>query len=131
VVSCPFSHVISPRSARAHLGPALGRAFESDHSALIVYLALHRLDQALPSSVSLVHRYYVDTLPDETRLRTPLWFSEQELRLLQGTNLLGATLERKAVWQSEWESVATVLLNEVPSIILPWFVLSLPRPTRD
>jgi hypothetical protein len=128
VVSCPFSYVISPSSARTHLGLELGGEFKSDHAVIVVYLALHRWKGPLPSSVVLDHHDYVATLPEESQLRTPLWFSEQEMRLLQGTNLYGATIDRRDEWHSEWLCVAARLSALSPSIDLPWFVFTHPPP---
>lgn len=61
---------------------------------------------------TLIHSPYLDTLPSSDRLRTPLHFSTEELDALKGTNLYGATIDRRRVWEAEWEQcladVATV-----------------------
>lgn len=43
-------------------------------------------------------------LPDPSRLRTSLHFTESELDRLRGTNLYGATIDRRNEWEAEWEA---------------------------
>lgn len=50
----------------------------------------------------LAHAPYIRTLPAPERLRTPLHFTERELELFGGTNLYGATLDRRQEWRDEW-----------------------------
>jgi hypothetical protein len=52
---------------------------------------------------TLIHAPYLNTLPSPSQLRTTLHFTEAELDALRGTNLYGATLERRQVWEAEWE----------------------------
>ena len=42
-------------------------------------------------------------LPSPDKLRTPLHFTQAELDLFKGTNLYGATLDRRREWEAEWE----------------------------
>lgn len=53
-------------------------------------------------SKSFNHLPYLNTLPSVSALRTPIHFNRQELELLRGTNLYGATLDRKEEWKIEW-----------------------------
>jgi hypothetical protein len=48
-------------------------------------------------------------LPSAEQLRTPLYFSEEELGLLEGTNLLGAVLDRRREWEEESVAIREVL----------------------
>ena len=52
---------------------------------------------------TLIHTPYLDTLPSPSQLRTALHFTETELDALRGTNIYGATLDRRQVWEAEWE----------------------------
>lgn len=52
---------------------------------------------------TLIHGPYLDTLPSPSQLRTPLHFTGEELDALRGTNLYGATNDRRQVWEAEWE----------------------------
>lgn len=68
----------------------------------------------LPSH--LKHQPYIDFLPDSSELLTPLHFSPAELALLNGTNLLGATLDRRKEWEAEWREVRDIFADTV----FPW-----------
>lgn len=57
------------------------------------------------------HAAYVDALPREEDLDTPLWFDEEELDALKGSNLLGAVRDRRKIWREEWEDVVRVLAD--------------------
>jgi hypothetical protein len=52
---------------------------------------------------TLIHSPYLATLPSPDKLRTPLHFTTAELDALRGTNLHGATLDRRRAWEAEWE----------------------------
>ena len=68
----------------------------------------------LPSH--LRHQPYIDSLPDSSELLTPLHFTPAELALLNGTNLLGATLDRRQEWETEWREVRDIFADAV----IPW-----------
>ena len=87
---------------------------------MITYIALHRSVVKAPaedrpgkrartavtsSQTHLLHGPYLDTVPPASDLRTPLFFTPGELLLLQGTNILGATLDRKILWTNEYHHV--------------------------
>lgn len=63
----------------------------------------------------LKHRAYIDSLPEPSELLTPLHFTAAELALLNGTNLLGATLDRRKEWESEWREVRDIFADAVIS----------------
>ena len=52
---------------------------------------------------TLIHSPYLNTLPPPIQLRTTLHFTNEELDALRGTNLYGATVDRRQVWEAEWE----------------------------
>jgi hypothetical protein len=57
----------------------------------------------------LAHWPYIDALPPRESLTTPLFFSDEELRLLTGTNLFPAVAQRRQEWQAESEAVRSVI----------------------
>lgn len=70
---------------------------------IIVQWILKEHDQLSGDMVnSFNHLPYLNTLPSVKVLRTPLHFNEPELELLRGTNLYGATLDRRNEWEAEW-----------------------------
>ncbi|KAF8510306.1 hypothetical protein JB92DRAFT_3182066 [Gautieria morchelliformis] len=60
---------------------------------------------------------YLRTLPMADTLCTPLHFSEEELFLLRGTNLYGATLYQQKERRLEWEPFPSTILSPTPSLI--------------
>lgn len=65
---------------------------------------------------TLIHSPYLDTLPSPDLLRTPLHFSTEELDALKGTNLYGATIDRRRAWEAEWEQC----LADVSTVNTEW-----------
>lgn len=76
---------------------------------MVLYLSLHRIvvvgGARLPPGVELRHHVYVETLPLEESMRTPCYYNEAEMRLLKGTNLVGATKDRLRGWKEEWSAL--------------------------
>lgn len=72
---------------------------DNDHSHL--YSLTHSVDSAPPQ---LEHRPYIEILPDPSQLRTSLHFTPSELEHFRGTNLYGATIDRRKDWEVEWEA---------------------------
>lgn len=64
------------------------------------------------------HWQYIQSLPTDTELRTPLYFNKSERELLKGTNLYGAVEDRRAEWKAESAAVREVLQLEG----LTWYV---------
>lgn len=60
----------------------------------------------------LQHWPYIASLPPADTLRTPLHFTETEMTLLEGTNLSGATQDRRKQWEVEYETVKSVIKDE-------------------
>lgn len=50
------------------------------------------------------HAPYIDMLPAPSALRTPLYFTDAELNAFRGTALHGATLDRRAAGEVEWQN---------------------------
>lgn len=69
---------------------------------------------------SLVHKTYLASLPPASNLSTPLYFTESELQLLSGSNLLGAVEDRRKEWSAESEVLRSILKEDG----LTWLVLS-------
>jgi len=61
---------------------------------------IYRLSASKDCESVLKHQPYIDSLPNE--LWTPLFWTEEELRMLDGTNLRGATQDRKDTWLGSW-----------------------------
>ncbi|CCM00966.1 uncharacterized protein FIBRA_03014 [Fibroporia radiculosa] len=118
VVSCPFSLAITPEVSKNALTTLLGPTFTgqswSERQLICSYICMHWILDPSASS-ELAHWPYIRMLPAPDKLRTPLHFSDTELEALKGSNLYGATLDRRRDWQSEWEqcqkTIATVDLT--------------------
>lgn len=124
-VSCPFALAITPKRSRRLLEDVLP-AGTSEHALMATYLALHRIftnEEELPATLKerLEHWVYVETLPRQEEMRTPCWFSEAEMSLLEGTNLAGATRDRLKEWKEEWELLLPKLVG-FDSSLLTWCV---------
>lgn len=55
------------------------------------------------------HRPYIHTLPSPDKLRTSLHFSSDELALFNGSNLYGATNDRREAWRDEWKACQHII----------------------
>ncbi|RPD60839.1 SET domain-containing protein [Lentinus tigrinus ALCF2SS1-6] len=114
VVSIPFSLAITPDIARTALKQLLKvpeSAFEqwNERQLESTYIAFHWMKDPSVSEGLLKHGPYVGTLPPPTKLRTPLHFWDVELEAFQGSNLYGATLDRRRDWETEWQQCKAVI----------------------
>ncbi|KAF9238366.1 hypothetical protein BU15DRAFT_47737 [Melanogaster broomeanus] len=115
IATCPFSLIItkdsSLRALQTLLGPPSHSSLEtwSERQLICSYMSFHRLfsDQSLPQV--LQHYPYITCLPAAEKLLTPLQFSKEELEMLKGTNLYGATLDRERERRVEWEQCHPVV----------------------
>ena len=73
------------------------------------YVRYHSDRTGFRSEGILKHHPYIYTLPSPEKLRTPLHFSEAELKAFQGSNLYGASLDRRREWDNEWQQCKTVI----------------------
>ncbi|TFK92891.1 SET domain-containing protein [Polyporus arcularius HHB13444] len=114
VVSIPFSLAITPdvsRTALYQLLKVAESAFDhwNERQLESSYVTLHWLVDPAASKGILKHGPYIATLPSPDRLRTPLHFSDAELKAFQGSNLYGATLDRRRDWEAEWQQCKSVI----------------------
>jgi hypothetical protein len=70
------------------------------HNLLIE--TLQNITSPLPSVFQ--HKPYLDMLPPSDMLLTTMYFTQEELNLLRGSNLYQATATRRQEWETEWES---------------------------
>ncbi|TBU56180.1 SET domain-containing protein [Dichomitus squalens] len=117
VVSIPFSLAITPNVARHAIKQLLNTEPQnwSERQLKCTYIVLHSIVEPIDPSI-LRHRPYLDTLPSPEQLRTPLHFTEAELSSFRGSNLFGATLDRKHEWETEWQQCK----NTVSAAIAGW-----------
>jgi len=52
---------------------------------------------------------YISCLPKEDQLGTPLYFSQEDLDWLRGTNIYAAVDQRRVMWEQEWKAGCDVL----------------------
>ncbi|TID14751.1 SET domain-containing protein [Venturia nashicola] len=63
---------------------------------------------------------YIDSLPAESEMQTPLWFDEEDLKWLNGTTLRAHTTDpsksglemRRGMWKDQWQQGLEVLKND-------------------
>ncbi|KAI0370920.1 SET domain-containing protein [Pilatotrama ljubarskyi] len=113
VVSIPYSLSVTPEVAKTALqqiSSASGNAGAAQLDGLIerqlvcTYVCMHWIvEPSSPKGSELGHGPYIDSLPSPEKLRTPLHFSPVELEAFRGSNLYGATLDRRREWEAEWE----------------------------
>ncbi|KAI0311446.1 SET domain-containing protein [Amylostereum chailletii] len=103
IVTCPFSLAITPSlSLRVLSDINITVTGWSERQLVCSYIVFHWIIS--PETLSVfMHAPYLNTLPDATKLRTPLHFTPEELETLKGTNMYGATMDRKRDWLAEWE----------------------------
>ncbi|KAL5640270.1 hypothetical protein ACGC1H_007516 [Rhizoctonia solani] len=115
VLSSPFSMAITaPQSRDALVALLQGDNTTvsdilnqwSERQIVCVYMILHRIwkeikNSPLPSV--LKHKPYLDMLPPSNVLLTTMYFSQEEMDLLKGSNLYQATITRNLEWRAEWQ----------------------------
>lgn len=63
---------------------------------------------------------YINSLPTESEMQTPLWFDEEDLKWLNGTTLRAHTTDpsksglemRRGMWKDQWQQGLEVLKSE-------------------
>ncbi|KAG8715941.1 hypothetical protein FRC11_012560 [Ceratobasidium sp. 423] len=97
----------------------------SERQIVCVYMILHRVwkdikNSPLPSV--LKHKPYLDMLPPSSVLLTTMYFSQEEMDLLKGSNLYQATITRSQEWRAEWQACVQGLsaLDAELSTALTW-----------
>lgn len=130
LVSCPFSLAVTSELAtqavceiagveKGQLIWPKGHAKEgkpwNERMRIGAYLGFHWIYQERPETEwprSLVHKTYLASLPPASNLSTPLYFTESELQLLSGSNLLGAVEDRRKEWSAESAALRSVLKED-------------------
>jgi hypothetical protein len=133
---CPFSLTLSNLNLHAHVEDAEGGA--DDPVRYISETALEPLVQSnLPFET--VSRFvlmeqrilaarsfwapYMDVLPKEDRLNTPVYYDDEAMRFLKDTELDGAVRMRLRAWKEEWERALSVLEEKGRNVDgFTWFV---------
>jgi hypothetical protein len=116
IVSCPFDISLSYLNALddfhglwAHSTPLPAEFIATMEPKVIGCFFL--IQQFLTSDTSYWGPY-IRSLPqpyEREKLATPLYYSESELKWLQGTNLQAAVAERQEMWRKEFEAGREVL----------------------
>ncbi|CAE6414380.1 unnamed protein product [Rhizoctonia solani] len=116
VLSCPFDMAITaPQSKKALLtllqgdNTTVSQTLDqwSERQVVCVYMVLHRIWEEIKKSPLLPvlkHKPYIDMLPPSSQLCTTMYFSQEEMDLLKGSNLYQATLTRSQEWRTEWQT---------------------------
>ncbi|KAF8713733.1 SET protein, partial [Rhizoctonia solani] len=112
VLSCPFSMAITAPQSK----DALVALFQGDgaNPLRVIDQWSERQTVSLPSM--LKHKPYLDMLPPSRILLTTMYFSQQEIDLLKGSNLYQATITRNQEWRTEWQSCAQGLSTLDPEL---------------
>jgi hypothetical protein len=96
----PPALVINPAKARVAL-PDLDDDSFSTHQRMCTFIALER------RKADGFWRPYFAAVPET--FRTPAYFTGEELKVLEGTNLEYAWMDRVKAWKEEFESVQSVI----------------------
>ncbi|OCF32850.1 cytoplasmic protein [Kwoniella heveanensis BCC8398] len=131
LVSCPFELAITAQLASEAVSEVKGIEEEqlvwpagtskegekwNERMRIGAYLGLHWVHADVKSDApwppALKHKIYLESLPSPPDLTTPMYFTDSELNLLQGSNLLGAVEYRKREWKAEQEAVWSVLKED-------------------
>lgn len=130
IVSCPRHLTMSYANAlKFGISPG-GRRVEASSFAQTVAIRLFLMDQYLLGERS--HWWpWMQSLPppyQRNSFHTPLWYSENDIAWLQGTNLGNATSERKDTWRQEYQDATKLLfpkgLDDQQQKHWTWFVES-------
>ncbi|KAF8333926.1 uncharacterized protein EI90DRAFT_2915493 [Cantharellus anzutake] len=123
VLSCPFDLAITYDLGIGVFKACIWEAAKidslSERQIVCAYIVLHwviltdrsELERWSRTASHFRHQAYLDTLPHPDQLRTPLQFTPPEFELLKGTNLYGATEDRRKEWSTEWREVRDILAD--------------------
>ena len=119
VVSCPHQLIISWPSICQHHFPHSHSPF-TPHIAVRLFLMKQRLLQVQSRSWP-----YINSLPHT--FSTPLWYDENDLVWLRGTNLGSAKEIREEAWRQEYENAMQLLFPDSfkseDKHLWTWFVI--------
>ena len=130
IVKCPHAITISYANARIsrELKPLIETDAGSGSTNQIIVLRLFLVQQYLLERDSFWWPY-IRSLPSPgytSGLTTPMWYTDEDLKWIEGTNLAKAASSRKMAWRQEYEEAMGVLnqTNELPNpSTWTWFVL--------
>ncbi|KAF2659970.1 SET domain-containing protein [Lophiostoma macrostomum CBS 122681] len=106
VAECPLSLALShlnldhTQASVPHFNSPLQKCLGMIPNDVLSYLLL--IEQLVLEDAS-PWRHYIACLPDQDELTTPLWFTREERRLLEGTDLLHDTQKLEAQLLDEWK----------------------------
>ncbi|KIO31912.1 hypothetical protein M407DRAFT_67389, partial [Tulasnella calospora MUT 4182] len=133
VLSCPFSLAITPETSSAALNTWLQRTAKAEDSLIweqstqnwtermfiCSYIVTHWLARdsgLLESAPELRHFPYLETLPPFRLLSNSLTFCDAEMELLKGTNLYGATIDRRNELLEQCQRCQSVFKRYIPNL---------------
>ncbi|PFH51319.1 hypothetical protein AMATHDRAFT_142848 [Amanita thiersii Skay4041] len=123
VASCPFSLIITAGLAQRALSHFIDTQaiFDNDNWTerqwISTYICFHWIiSEEKEESQYLLHYAYINTLPSNDQLLTPLHFTPSELKAFKGTNLYSAALQRECEWREEFMRC----LNAVQRASMTW-----------
>ncbi|PVH99017.1 SET domain-containing protein, partial [Periconia macrospinosa] len=114
IVRCPLTLTIShlnldhSQSTVPHVNSQLQTCLGKVPKDVLTYLLLVE-QRCLAKEGKSAWQPYFDCLPSPHEMTTALWFGDDDLRYLQGTDLLPATREKKSLLEAEYHSAVTVL----------------------
>ncbi|WVN85843.1 uncharacterized protein L203_100995 [Cryptococcus depauperatus CBS 7841] len=130
LVSCPFDLAVTPETATRAICQVAGLEEENlvwpmgtlgkgepwnERMRIGAYLGLHWVYQdqtTVEWPSALIHKTYLNSLPDPSTTLMPLYYNPCELELLTGSNLYGAVKDRQKEWFEESAVLRTVLKED-------------------
>jgi hypothetical protein len=112
VVDCPLSLTLSylnldhTQTLVPHFASPLQRCLGIVPNDVLSYLLL--IEQLVLEDAS-PWRHYVACLPDQDELTTPLWFTHEERRYLEGTDLFHDIQKLEAQLREEWKDAKNAM----------------------
>lgn len=70
---------------------------------VLTYLLLIELRQRFFDKQASPWEPYIACLPGPESMTTPIWFTDEDMTFLQGTNLAQAAVTTRERWNAEWE----------------------------
>lgn len=112
VATCPLSLAFSylsldhSQTVVPHVHSPLQRCLGQVPDYVLNYLFL--VEQRCLGDKSPWHPY-IACLPGPETMATPIWFTDEDMEYLQGTNLMQATKDRQKGLQDQWERAQSVM----------------------
>eukprot|EP01048_Picozoa_sp_COSAG05_P023751 COSAG05_NODE_5276_length_1217_cov_1.228086_1_plen_194_part_01 len=109
LLDVPFSLMMTLNTAQA--GP-LARVISEKQMSPTIILALHLLNEKL--NASSFFQPWISLLPHS--FETPLFWADEEVKLLEGSTIISVVRRRKSAMQSDYDSLFGELLTEYPTV---------------